>query len=173
MDDTADKTGSDFVSILIATEHRIKKSQYAQWYAKNVFDRWALRTTVVNVVGGTIISVVSAFLLAPEIAKHELLTSWMKVILLFTGGGVSAISIVQSVQRWSERAQSHFIAANAYSSLRRELEVLRLGLPASAGGLERIIGKLQNLSEISPAVPDGIWRKATRQLAREEGRNAG
>ncbi|MCR6659807.1 MAG: SLATT domain-containing protein [Asticcacaulis sp.] len=172
MERTLQQQEAEFLTILLATEHRVKKAQYAQWYAKNVFDRYALATTIINVAGGTLISVFSAFLLSPNAGRSDNLDLCVKVALLVAGGLVSGISFLQSVQKWSERAQGHFTAANAYSSLRRELEVLRLGLPATESGLRDIITKLRHLSELAPPVPDVIWRRAQRALEQDEIREA-
>lgn len=170
MERTPQQQEAEFLTILQATEHRIKKAQYAQWFAKNVFDRCSLIATMINVIGGTLISGLSAFLLTPEAGKSDNVDFYLKLVLLVAGGLVSGGSFLQSVQKWSERAQGHFTAANAYSSLRRELEVLRLGLPATEALLQDIIAKLRHLSELAPAVPDSIWHSAQRALERDEAR---
>lgn len=95
---TLQQQEAEFLTILLATEHRVKKAQYAQWYAKNVFDRYALATTIINVAGGTLISVFSAFLLSPNAGRSDNLDLCVKVALLVAGGLVSGISFLQSVQ---------------------------------------------------------------------------
>ncbi len=76
------------------------------------------------------------------------------------GSLVSTMSVLLAVMRWPERAQAHLNAANAFSTLRRKVEILRLGLPDSRSDLPRIVSKLANLSELSPAVPNSIWNIA-------------
>ncbi len=159
---------SEFSRILDDTEFRIKKSQYAHWRARDVLDAYALWSTVANVAGGAVVSAVSATLITPG-APNALFGVDFKLVLLCAGAGVSVVSILQSVLKWSERAQSHFLAANAYSSLRREIEVLRLA--AADGGdataqLEVIILKLRDLSETAPPVPAGLWNRAVRGLTK-------
>ena len=155
---------SEFSRILEDTELRVRRSQYAHWKAHDVFETYALRSTVANVAGGAVVSAISATLITPG-APAALFGVDFKLVLLLAGLVVSVVSILQSVLKWSERAQSHFLAANAYSSLRRDIEVLRL---SAAGGadtthqLEAIIVKLRNLSESAPAVPIGLWKRAVK-----------
>ncbi|UDF05440.1 hypothetical protein [Asticcacaulis sp. AND118] len=162
MTDATPTTTDAFETLLTATETRVKHSQHAHWYATNVFDRLARWTTIANILGGALVSVLSTAIFAFE----ELLKAYNDsvVLLLFlAGAGVSIVSILQSVMRWSERSQSHFIAANAYSSLRRELEILRLNAVRDPAALQTVIQKLANISEVSPAVPQSLWQRAWRQ----------
>ncbi len=46
---------------------------------------------------------------------------------------------MQAVRRWGERSQNHLNAANAYTSLRRKLEIHRLNLPDSEAELTLIL----------------------------------
>lgn len=69
-----------------------------------------------------------------------------------------------------ERAQSHMIAAHAYSTIRRKLEIIRLGLPDTAADLKVIIRQLSALSETTPVVPIKIWKRAVREEKAGEAR---
>ncbi len=160
---TSQGTSDDFMRILQETETRVRHSAHAHWTATNRFDTLNRVTTVLTLVGGFLVSLLAALpvmfqsLYAPHAAT-------VNASLFILGGLVSVVSVLQAVQRWGERSQSHFNAASAYSSLRRKLEILRLNLPGSAGDLSAILEELLRLGETAPAVPEGLWRHAVRKL---------
>jgi hypothetical protein len=157
------EVSDDFLRILAETEMRVRHSAHAHWAATNRLDAVNTLATISNLIGGFAVSLLAALpimyqsLYAPHAAV-------VNASLFVLGGFVSVVSILQAVQRWGERSQSHLNAANAYSSLRRKLEILRLNLPGSAGGLEGILEDLLRLGETTPAVPGHIWRAAIRKL---------
>lgn len=152
-------THSNADDILDHTERRIRASQAAHWSAHDVFDDLGRMTTLAIVIGGAFISTASAITLAfPAVFRGYETAVGIGMFLL--GSLVSTLSVLLAVMRWPERAQAHLSAANAYSTLRRKLEILRLGLPESQAELPHIVRKLANLSELSPAVPIKIWTRA-------------
>lgn len=153
----------DFLHILADTEMRVRHSAHAHWAATNRLDAINGAATVANLVGGFAVSLLAALpvMYQPLYAPHAAIVNGSLFVL---GGFVSVVSILQAVQRWGERSQSHQNAASAYSSLRRKLEILRLNLPGSAGDLEAILSEVLRLGETAPAVPGHIWRKAVSKL---------
>ncbi|MFT4077150.1 MAG: hypothetical protein QM647_16605 [Asticcacaulis sp.] len=147
--------------ILHETETRVRHSAHAHWAATNRMDTLNRITTIATLVGGFMVSVLAAL---PVLYKnfYQPHSDVLNAGLFMLGGAVSVISILQAVQRWGERSQSHFNAASAYSSLRRKLEMLRLNLPESVPQLSVILEDLRQLGETAPAVPEGLWRKAVR-----------
>jgi hypothetical protein len=154
---------ADFLRILAETETRVRHAAHAHWTATNRFEAWGRWTTFTTLIGGFLISSVAA---VPVLFKgfYSANADLINISLFGLGGLVSIISVLQSVQRWSERSQAHFYAANDYSALRRELEVLRLELPASAARLAPLIERLRLLGEDAPAVPDNLWKAAIARL---------
>jgi len=163
MGDTAQTVSEDFLRILTDTEMRVRHSAHAHWTATNRFDTLNRLTTLATLIGGFLVSSLAAL---PVLYRslYEPNAALINASLFVVGGLVSLVSIVQAVQRWGERSQSHFNAASAYSSLRRKLEILRLSLPASAPDLTAILQELLRLGETAPAVPEGLWRRAVRKL---------
>ena len=153
----------DFQRILAETEIRVRHSAHAHWAATNRLDTLNRIATLTNLVGGFLVSLLAAL----PVFYQALYTPNAMAIngsLFVLGGLVSVVSVVQAVQRWGERSQSHFNAASAYSSLRRKLEILRLNLPGSAGDLTPLLEDLLRLGETVPAVPEGIWARAIRSI---------
>jgi hypothetical protein len=74
----------------------------------------------------------------------------------------SILSVFQTVFRWSERAQVHRSAASHYTNARRQLEVLLIHVPYDVDELEDLLVHLTHLSDTTPSVPTGIWKKAVR-----------
>ena len=153
----------DFMRILHETETRVRHSAHAHWAATNRFDTLNRMTTVATLIGGFLVSSLAALPVLYQ-SVYQPNATLINASLFALGGAVSLISILQAVQRWGERSQDHFNAANAYSSLRRKLEILRLNLPGSAGDLTEVLQELLHLGETTPAVPGEIWRKAVRKL---------
>ena len=151
----------DFMRILHETEIRVRHSAHAHWAATNRMDNLNRITTLSTLIGGFMVSVLAAL---PVLYKNFYTphSDVLNAVLFILGGAVSVISVMQAVQRWGERSQSHFNAASAYSSLRRKLEILRLNLPGSSAQLSVILEDLRELGETAPAVPEGLWRKAIR-----------
>lgn len=155
------KVSDDFLRILSETETRVRHSAHAHWAATNRFDALNDAATVSTLIGGFLVSSLAAI----PVLFQALYTANAVLVngsLFALGGLVSIISILQAVQRWGERSQSHNNAANAYSSLRRKLEILRLNLPGSAPELTVLLDDLMRLGETAPAVPGGIWRSAIK-----------
>lgn len=153
-----------FEEILSATEQRVQNSQHAHWLASNTFDELARLATIANITGGAVVSALSTF----AFAFRELYASYdtvVNAVMFLVGLGVSTISVAQSVMKWQERAQSHFFAANAYTSLRRDLEILKLTLPDSSVTLPALIERLRFVSETTPAVPLRLWKRAVAKAA--------
>ena len=153
----------DFMRILHETETRVRHSAHAHWTATNRFDALNRLTTVTTLIGGFLVSLLAALPVLYQ-AVYQPHSTVINAAIFALGGTVSLVSILQAVQRWGERSQNHFNAANAYSSLRRKLEILRLNLPGSAGDLKVILEELLHLGETTPAVPGEIWRSAVRRL---------
>lgn len=154
---------ADFLKVLSETEVRVRHSAHAHWAATNRFNALNDIATVTTLVGGFLVSLLAAL----PVMYQSLYTpnaATVNVSLFVLGGLVSVVSILQATQRWGERSQSHNNAANAYSSLRRELEILRLNLPDSAGDLTTILKELLRLGETTPAVPVAIWKRAVRSV---------
>lgn len=156
-----DTLTDDFMRILHETEIRVRHSAHAHWAATNRMDTLNRVTTIATLIGGFLVSTLAAL---PVLYKdfYTPHSDMLNAALFIIGGAVSVISVMQAVQRWGERSQSHFNAANAYSSLRRKLEILRLNLPGSAGQLSMILEDLRQLGETAPAVPEGLWRNAIK-----------
>ncbi len=157
----------NFNEILASTEQRVRNAQFAHWRATNTFYALARTMTLIATLGGVAVSMLGALPLILKKDIYQAYEDWVGAALFVCGVGVSAVSILLAIMRWSERAESHQTAANAYSSLRRQLEVLRLGLPESAAGLNGFILQLARLSELSPAVPKTIWDKAMAENKRQ------
>jgi hypothetical protein len=157
------KVSDDFLRILSETETRVRHSAHAHWAATNRFDALNDIATVSTLIGGFLVSLLAALPVMYQslYAPHAVLVNGSLFVL---GGLVSVVSILQAVQRWGERSQSHNSAANAYSSLRRRLEILRLNLPDSAPELPGILDELMRLGETSPAIPGSIWRRAIKAI---------
>ncbi len=157
------EVSDDFLRILAETETRVRHSAHAHWAATNRLDAVNGVATVANLVGGFAVSLLAALpvMYQPLYAPNAAVVNGSLFVL---GGFVSVVSILQAVQRWGERSQGHLNAANAYSSLRRKLEILRLNLPGSTKDLEPILEEVQRLGETTPAVPGHIWRAAIRKL---------
>jgi len=157
------EVSEDFLRILAETETRVRHSAHAHWAATNRMDAINGVATIANLVGGFAVSLLAALPVMYQslYAPHATTVNGSLFVL---GGFVSVVSILQAVQRWGERSQSHLNAANAYSSLRRKLEILRLNLPGSVEDLEPILEEVQRLGETTPAVPGHIWRAAVRKL---------
>ena len=161
MGDIQETLTDDFMRILHETETRVRHSAHAHWAATNRMDNLNRLTTLSTLIGGFMVSVLAAL---PVLYKdfYTPHSDVLNAVLFILGGAVSVISVMQAVQRWGERSQSHFNAASAYSSLRRKLEILRLKLPGSSAQLSMILEDLRELGETAPAVPEGLWRKAIR-----------
>lgn len=157
------KVSDDFLRILSETELRVRHSAHAHWAATNRFDALNDIATVSTLIGGFLVSLLAALPVMYQslYAPNAVLINGA---LFALGGLVSVVSILQAVQRWGERSQSHNNAANAYSSLRRKLEILRLNLPGSAPELTGILDELMRLGETSPAIPGSIWRRAVKAV---------
>ena len=153
----------DFMRILHETETRVRLSAHAHWAATNRLDTLNRVATITNLVGGFLVSLLAALPVMFQ-SVYTPNAAAVNISLFMLGGLVSVISILQAVQRWGERSQSYQIAASAYSSLRRKLEILRLNLPASAGDLAGVLEELRQLGETAPAVPEHIWNRAARAL---------
>ena len=153
----------DFMRILHETETRVRHSAHAHWAATNTLDALNRVATVSTLLGGFLVSLLAA-LPVMFTAFYQPNASVVNVSLFVLGGLVSVVSVLQAVQRWGERSQSYLNAANAYSSLRRKLEILRLNLPGSAPDLTGILEDLRQLGETAPAVPEHIWNRAVRAL---------
>lgn len=153
----------DFMRILHETETRVRHSAHAHWAATNRFDMLNQLTTIATLIGGFLVSLLAALPVLYQ-AVYQPHSTLINSAIFVLGGTVSLLSILQAVQRWGERSQNHFNAANAYSSLRRKLEILRLNLPGSAGDLTGVLQELLHLGETTPAVPGGMWRAAVRKL---------
>ncbi len=157
------KVSDDFLRILSETETRVRHSAHAHWAATNRLDALNRAATVVTLIGGFMVSLLAAL----PVMYQALYTPNATVVngsLFVLGGLVSVLSILQAVQRWGERSQSHNNAANAYSSLRRKVEILRLNLPTSADDLTGVLEELLRLGETTPAVPEAIWKRAIRSV---------
>jgi hypothetical protein len=163
MTEPAQIVSDDFKRILGETEMRVRHSAHAHWTATNRFDTLNRLTTLATLIGGFLVSSLAAL---PVLYRplYEPNAPLINASLFVLGGLVSLASVVQAVQRWGERSQSHFNAASAYSSLRRKLEILRLNLPGSAPDLAAILEQLLHLGETAPAVPEGLWKRAVRKL---------
>lgn len=159
IEDTDAVLSADFMRILSETETRVRHSAHAHWLATNRFEAWARWTTFLTLIGGFLISSLSAL---PVLFKDFYVahSESANIALFALGGFVSVISILQAVQRWSERSQLHSFSANAYSSLRRELEILRLNLPESQNELTALLERLRILGEDAPPVPGHLYREA-------------
>ncbi len=153
----------DFLRILRETEHRVRRSCHGHWASTNRLETVNRVATIVTLVGGFLVSVLAALpVLFDNLYKpHAVIISGAIFIL---GGLVSTVSILQAVQRWGERSQNHLNAANAYETMRRKLEILRLNLPGSAPELSVIINDLILIGETEPPVPENLWRKATKAV---------
>jgi hypothetical protein len=152
---------ADFMRILGETEVRVRHSAHAHWAATNRFETLARWSTFTTLIGGFLVSSIAA---VPVLFEHYYMANAdaINIGLFALGGVVSIISILQAVQRWSERSQANFTAANAYSSLRRELEILRLELPGSAERLPPLLERLRILGEDAPVVPENLWNSAVK-----------
>ncbi|ESQ76302.1 hypothetical protein ABAC402_05355 [Asticcacaulis sp. AC402] len=156
----------DFYRILRDTDLRIKTSARAHWNTTNILESYARVTTFLVITGGGLVSLVVAIPIAFEevYAGYNLM---INLSIFFLGGLTSIISTFQAIFRWTERAQSHRIAASHYTNARRRLEMMELNLPGSVEELTHILEELTRLSDITPSVPEPIWRKAFRSVHSE------
>ncbi|MDC7675361.1 SLATT domain-containing protein [Asticcacaulis machinosus] len=154
---------TEFTRILRETQTRISHSQHAHWEATQTFESLARTLMLFNLIGGFVVSLLAAMpIVVPNL--YETHKDAVSILLFALGGLVSVTSILQASLRWSERSQQHLNAANAYTSLRRQLEIVTLQSRTEAG-LSDLIAKLADLSETAPAVPQNIWNRAIKKAA--------
>lgn len=156
---------SEWDSILEGTDRRIRDSQAAHWSPHDIFDDLGRATMLATLLGGAFISTASAIMLAFPAIFHGYQTA-VSVGMFVLGSLVSTLSVLLAVMRWPERTQAHLSAANAYSTLRRKVEILRLGLPDSQSDLPGLVAELAHLSELAPAVPINIWNRSVNTQSR-------
>ncbi|ESQ89530.1 hypothetical protein ABAC460_11685 [Asticcacaulis sp. AC460] len=163
MDNASSNLTEDFHRILRETDLRIKTSARAHWTTTNILESYARVSTFVTIAGGGLVSLVVAL----PIAFEGLYTTYslpINLSIFVLGGLTSIVSTFQAIFRWSERAQSHRIAASHYTNTRRRLEIMELNLPESAEELTHILEELTRLSDITPSVPEHLWLKAFRAV---------
>ncbi|OYW79778.1 MAG: hypothetical protein B7Z26_07500 [Asticcacaulis sp. 32-58-5] len=166
MDSVTTGTEADFTRILRETQTRISHSQHAHWEDAQIFESLARILMLFNLIGGFVVSVLAALPVAFD-HFYEANMDAVSLSLFGLGALVSVTSILQASLRWSERSQQHLAAANAYTSLRRQLEILCLNRPHSDARLSELIQKLADLSETAPAVPQNIWDRAVARATRK------
>ena len=153
-----------FEKLLQETETRVRHSAHAHWMTTNRLDDVNRFVTMTTLVNGVLISIISAL---PYVYRslYETYRDHTTTVLFLLGTVISISSVLQVSERWGERAQAHHHAAQAYSTLRRDLEILRLNLPKSRDQLSDILQLLKQLGESSPAVPASLWKKAVKSLS--------
>jgi hypothetical protein len=93
-------------------------------------------------------------------------------------GSVSVIAAVlasvQTFLRFGERSERHRVAAERWSSIRREIEKMR-ALPADVGDpkqlLDDIKARMDEAADKSPAMPDRRWKRALAKRERAAARH--
>lgn len=149
--------------IIEETERRIKVSARAHWVTTNRFETLSRLFTFVSITGGFIVSLLAAL----PIVFAKFYTAYGTEIALsifVLGTSVSVVSTLQAIFRWSERSQDHRHAATGYTNARRQLEILRLKETLSPDDVTELLQDLSRLSDLTPSVPEAIWKAAQRDL---------
>jgi hypothetical protein len=152
-----------FMRILHETEMRILTSARAHWVTTNILETYARGSTFLAIVSGFIVSLLVAIPIAFG-GLYQQYALLINLTIFVIGSFSSIISTSQAIFRWGERSQSHRIAASHYTNTRRRLEMMQLNLPLSAEELAPILEELTRLSDITPSVPEHIWKRAYREI---------
>lgn len=151
----------DLPRILKETERRIKTGALGHWLATNTLTNFANWFTTLTLGGGFLTSLLAAIpIVLPAIyGRYE---TEINLGIFALAGLTSILSVFQTTFRWSERAQIHRAAASHYTNARRQLEVLLIRTPCDLEALEVLLGHLTHLSDTTPSIPPGLWRKALK-----------
>lgn len=156
----------DLPRILKETERRIKTGALGHWLATNTLESFASWFTTLTLGGGFLVSLLAAIpIVLPDVyGRYE---NEINLAIFGLAGLTSILSVFQTVFRWSERAQLHRVAASHYTNARRQLEVLLIRLPYDIEALEGLLDHLTHLSDTTPSVPAGLWKKAVHAAAKQ------
>jgi hypothetical protein len=153
----------DLPRILKETERRIKTGALGHWLATNTLESFASWFTTLTLGGGFLVSLLAAVpIILPAVYGQYEIEFNLGIFAL--AGLTSILSVFQTVFRWSERAQVHRGAASHYTNARRQLEVLLIHVPYDVDELEDLLIHLTHLSDTTPSVPTGIWKKAVAEI---------
>jgi hypothetical protein len=156
----------DLPRILKETERRIKTGALGHWLATNTLESFANWFTTLTLSGGFLVSLLAAIpIVLPAVYNHYEIGINLGIFIL--AGLTSILSVFQTVFRWSERAQVHRSAASHYTNARRQLEVLLIRTPCDLEALEVLLGHLTHLSDTTPSVPSGLWKKAVHSIRQQ------
>lgn len=156
----------DLPRILKETERRIKTGALGHWLATNTLSSFANWFTTLTLGGGFLVSVLAAIPIVLPAVYSQYETP-INLAIFILASLTSILSVFQTVFRWSERAQVHRSAASHYTNARRQLEVLLIHVPYDIDELEDLLVHLTHLSDTTPSVPTGIWRKAVAEIRRQ------
>jgi len=156
----------DLPRILKETERRIKTGALGHWLATNTLESFANWFTSLTLGGGLLLSLLAA---VPVVlpAVYGQYGTGINVGIFILAGLTSVLSVFQTVFRWSERAQIHRSAASHYTNARRQLEVLLIRVPCDLEALELLLEHLTHLSDTTPSVPGGLWKKAVTSIRQQ------
>lgn len=142
----------DLPRILKETERRIKTGALGHWLATNTLESFASWFTSLTLGGGFLVSLLAGIpIVLPAVYGHY--ETQINLGIFAFAGLTSILSVFQTVFRWSERAQMHRMAASHYTNARRQLEVL--------------LAHLTHLSDTTPSVPAGLWKKAVHEIRKQ------
>ncbi|MFJ9830550.1 SLATT domain-containing protein [Streptomyces sp. NPDC101169] len=149
--------------LLSAWFRRARESQMSHYAA-------AMRCTSVNRWLGVPSAVFSAaagttlFATAQRSNSPTVIQIAAGIVVLAAG----TLSALQTFLGLSERAEKHLATGAAYGSLRREIEELQVLRPTRIDDLRSTLTairrKLDDISATAPSTPEGVWKKAQRDI---------
>ncbi|MDP8991794.1 MAG: SLATT domain-containing protein [Actinomycetota bacterium] len=116
-------------------------------------------------------SVVGTSLFA-TLSRQEV-NRWLRVVIGTVSVAAAVLAALQTFFRFPERAERHVLAADWYSALRRQLDVL-IALPADERGppkesLDRIRKEMSRVGQQAPEIGQQLWSKVAREHGIDEG----
>lgn len=155
---------ADAEPLLGAWYRRARESQFAHYNAASRYGALARFLGVPTVI----LSAATGTALFATLQKNESSTT-LRLVLGFASLIAAVLAALQTFLGFSQRADKHRVAASAYGSIRREIEQHQTLPPPSAPELvrtiERLRGRLDEVSASAPDVPTRSWRQAQAAVA--------
>lgn len=100
----------------------------------------------------------------------------LRVVIGVVSVAAAILTALQTFFRFSERAERHVVAADWYSAVRRQLDVL-IALPADQRGhpkecLDRIRKEMSTIGQQAPEIGQQLWSRLAAEHGIEEGPRA-